>query len=96
MTTYTVIIMESTSWNESRTFEELLPFYVTSQLSKEDRDYCEQYLHNNPSARDSLQWSCRIMDVVKSIGYDNDMTAAIEDLKLSIKNKKRQSNRFGM
>lgn len=80
---------EMPSAQDRERFEELLPFYVTRQLSSEDAALVEAYLADNPAAASALAFTERVRQVVKSIGSDRDPEPALARLLAEISSVRR-------
>ena len=66
--------------SEAERFEELLPFYLTGQLTADEKKFVDSCLAEDPSARDAYQFSQKIFATVKSTGSNRDAEASFEKL----------------
>lgn len=80
---------EMPSAQDRERFEELLPFYVTKQLSSEDCALVQSYMVANPEAANALKFTERVRQVVKSIGSDRDPEPALVRLLAEISSVRR-------
>ena len=69
-----------TPHNDAQRFEQLLPFYVTRQLSGSDKDFVDAYLAENPASQNALQFTAQLSQVVRSIGTDRNPDLALQKL----------------
>ncbi len=74
-------------------FEQLLPFYVTNQLSDADRCFMQTYVAANPSAKKALQFTERLNHIVNSTGANRNPELALSRLLADSAGRKRLSLR---
>jgi anti-sigma factor RsiW len=70
----------SASQNDAQRFQQLLPFYVTRQLSASDKDFVDAYLADNPASQNALQFTEQLSQVVRRIGADRNPDLALQKL----------------
>lgn len=81
--------VEKPSAEDWERYEQLLPFYVTRQISQEDAGWVEAFLVANPVAANALEFTKRVRQVVKSIGSDRDPGPALARLLAEISSVRR-------
>lgn len=79
--------------DEHARFEQLLPFYVTNQLSDADRGFIQAYVATNPTAKKALQFTERLNRIVSSTGANRDTELALSRLLTDSAGRKRLSLR---
>lgn len=61
-------------------FEELLPFYVTGQISDTDRSFAQSFLSITPSAQNALNFTLELGRIVRSTGVLRDPSITLRNL----------------
>lgn len=61
-------------------FEELLPFYVTGQISDADRSFMNSFISINPSAQSALNFTLELGRIVRSTGILRDPSVTLRNL----------------
>lgn len=74
-------------------FEQLLPFFVTNQLSETDRLFVQQYIAQNPDARKALKFTERLGRIVRETGAHRNPDQALQRLLGNFQQGKRLSLR---
>ncbi len=71
---------EITQPNEQTRFEHLLPFYITHQLSDEDRSFMQSYIGTHPEARKAAHFAERLSRIVRNTGNNRNPEAGLNRL----------------
>lgn len=77
--------------SEQARFEQLLPFYVTNQLSDDDRSFVESYIATNPDAKKAVHFAERLSHIVRNTGANRNPDAALNRLLADFKPRQRMS-----
>ena len=72
-------------------FEQLLPFYVTNQLSDEDRSFVQSYMATHPEAKKAVHFAERLSHIVRNTGTNRNPDAALNRLLADYKPRHRMS-----
>lgn len=78
---------------DKRRFEQLLPFFVTHQLNKDDQLFVQQYITQNPEARKALNFTERLGRIVRDTGAHRNPDQALHRLLGNFQQGKRLSLR---
>ena len=81
-------MMQST---DQARFEQLLPFYVTNQLSDEDRSFIQSYMATHPEAKKAVHFAERLSHIVRNTGTNRNPDAALNRLLADYKPRQRMS-----
>ena len=81
-------MMQST---DQARFEQLLPFYVTNQLSDEDRGFVQSYMTTHPEAKKAVHFAERLSHIVRNTGTNRNPDAALNRLLADYKPRHRMS-----
>lgn len=66
--------------NDQARFEQLLPFYITHQLSDEDRSFMQSYIATHPEARKAAHFAERLSRIVRNTGNNRNPEAGLNRL----------------
>lgn len=80
-----------TPGNEQTRFEQLLPFYITHQLSDENRSFMQSYIALHPEARKAAHFAERLSRIVRNTGTNRNPEAALNRLLADYKPRQRMS-----
>lgn len=94
-----------TPQNDAQRFQQLLPFYITRQLSASDQDFVDGYLVQNPASQDALHFTEQLSQVVRRIGVErqpdlglqkllNSLTPVRQNILQRLINRWRSAGRF--
>ena len=75
----------NTPQNDAQRFQQLLPFFITRQLSSSDKDFVELYLVQNPASQNSLHFTEQLSQVVRRIGVEREPDLALQKLLSNLK-----------
>ena len=79
------------SLDDQSRFHQILPFYVTGQLSSEDRSFVENYIAAHPDARKALAFTEKLNKIVRSTGANRNADKALKKLLADFKPRKKLS-----
>lgn len=77
--------------SEQTRFEQLLPFYVTNQLSDEDRSFVQSYMATHLEAKKAVHFAERLSHIVRNTGTNRNPDAALNRLLADYKPRQRMS-----
>ena len=77
--------------NDQHRFEQLLPFYITNNLSTEDKAFVLSYIASNPDARKAVQFTEQLSKIVRNTGTNRNPNAALTRLLANFQPRKRLS-----
>ena len=77
--------------SEQARFEQLLPFYVTNQLSDDDRSFIQSYMATHPDAKKTVHFTERLSRIVRNTGTNRNPDAALNRLLADYKPRQRMS-----
>lgn len=72
-------------------FEQLLPFYVTNQLTDADRSFMQAYIAANPTAKKALHFTERLSRIVRNTGANRNPEPALNRLLADYRSRQRMS-----
>ena len=72
-------------------FEQLLPFYVTNQLSDGDRNFIQSYIAIHQDAKKAVNFAERLSRIVRNTGTNRNPDAALSRLLADYKPRQRMS-----
>ena len=72
-------------------FEQLLPFYITNQISDSDRSFMQGYIATHPDARKAVHFAERLNRIVRNTGTNRNPDAALNRLLADYKPRQRMS-----
>lgn len=72
-------------------FEQLLPFYVTNQLSDGDRNFIQSYMATHQDAKKAVHFAERLSRIVRNTGTNRNPDAALSRLLADYKPRQRMS-----
>lgn len=72
-------------------FEQLLPFYVTNQLSDEDCSFIKSYMATHPEAKKAVHFTERLSHIVRNTGANRNPDAALNRLLADYNHRQRMS-----
>ena len=72
-------------------FEQLLPFYITNQLSDSDRSFMQGYIATHPNAKKAVHFAERLSRIVRNTGTNRNPDAALNRLLADYKPRQRMS-----
>jgi|GEM_PF-5295441 len=72
-------------------FEQLLPFYVTNQLSDDDRSFMQGYIATHSDAKKAVHFAERLSRIVRNTGTNRNPDAALNRLLADYKPRQRMS-----
>lgn len=77
--------------SEQAHFEQLLPFYITNQLSDKDRVFIQSYIATHPDAKKAVHFAERLSRIIRNTGVNRNPDAALNRLLADYKPRKRMS-----
>ncbi|MFM8761264.1 MAG: hypothetical protein ACKOD7_06990 [Polynucleobacter victoriensis] len=72
-------------------FHQLLPFYVTGQLSLEDKLFVEDYIAAHPDAKKAVSFTQKLSKIVRSTGANRNPDQALNRLLADFQPRKKLS-----
>ena len=72
-------------------FEQLLPFYITNQISDNDRSFMQGYIATHPDAKKAVHFAERLSRIVRNTGTNRNPDAALNRLLADYKPRQRMS-----
>ncbi|MEN9902134.1 MAG: hypothetical protein RL651_798 [Pseudomonadota bacterium] len=72
-------------------FEQLLPFYITHNLSDEDRGFMQTYIATHPDAKKAAHFAERLSRIVRNTGTNRNPEAALNRLLADYQPRHRMS-----
>ena len=72
-------------------FEQLLPFYITHNLSDEDRAFMQAYIATHPDAKKATHFAERLSRIVRNTGTNRNPEAALNRLLADYQPRHRMS-----
>ena len=76
---------------EQSRFEQLLPFYITNQISDSDRSFMQGYVATHPDAKKAVHFAERLSRIVRNTGTNRNPDAALNRLLADYKPRQRMS-----
>jgi hypothetical protein len=80
-----------TKANDQTRFEQLLPFYITHNLSDEDRAFMQAYIATHPDAKKATHFAERLSRIVRNTGNNRNPEAALNRLLADYQARHRMS-----
>ncbi len=77
--------------NDQTRFEQLLPFYITHNLSDEDRAFMQAYIDTHPDAKKATHFAERLSRIVRNTGTNRNPEAALKRLLADYQPRHRMS-----
>ena len=79
------------SVDDQSRFHQLLPFYVTRQLSLEDKLFVEDYIAAHPDAKQAVTFTEKLSKIVRSTGANRNPDKALNRLLADFQPRKKLS-----
>ncbi len=77
--------------NDQARFEQLLPFYISNQLTDADRGFIQAYITTHPDAKKAVHFAERLSRIVRNTGANRNPDASLNRLLENYKPRQRIS-----